>query len=98
MRGPLFPRWIRAGAAVAALLLLASCGTAPKKAESVTGGKYYLDDGPPESVPDNLAQIPDAVPGDEAFHRFANRPYTVMGRSLGNSSGRGVPRKSRRSE
>jgi rare lipoprotein A len=63
-------------------LLLASCGTAPKKVESIPGGKYYADDGPPDSVPDNLAQIPDAVPRDEAFHRFANRPYTVMGRSF----------------
>lgn len=82
MRGLPFPAWIRAGAAVAALLLLASCGMAPKKAESIPGGKYYADDGPPDSVPDNLAQIPDAVPRDEAFHRFANRPYTVMGRSF----------------
>ena len=42
-------------------------------------GKYYSDDGPPLSVPDNLAQIPDAVPRDEPFHRYANRPYTVFG-------------------
>jgi rare lipoprotein A len=65
-------------------LVLASCGTAPKKAETAPGGggKYYSDDGPPDSVPDNLAQIPDAVPRDEPFHRFANRPYTVMGRSF----------------
>ncbi len=68
---------------MAAMLLLASCGMSPKKAETVPGGgKYYTDDGPPASVPDNLAQIPDAVPRDEPFHRFANRPYTVMGRSF----------------
>jgi rare lipoprotein A len=59
-------------------LVLASCGTAPKKAE---GGKYYQDDGPPEAVPPNLAETPDAVPRDEPFHRFANRPYTVFGQT-----------------
>ena len=68
-------------------LLLAACGSAPKKAEAPapatpgTFGKYYSDDGPPETVPENLAQIPDAVPRDEPFHRFANRPYTVFGQT-----------------
>ena len=81
MRRSLFQGWIRAAAALTVLLLLASCGTAPKKVESTPGGKYYADDGPPESVPGNLAEIPDAVPREEPFHRFANRPYTVMGRS-----------------
>ena len=57
------------------MLLAAACGTAPKS------GKYYSDDGPPESVPDNLAHIPDATPRDEPFHRFANRPYTVFGQT-----------------
>ena len=61
-------------------LFLAACGTAPKKAEAPSG-KYYLDDGPPESVPENLAQVPDAVPRDEPFHKFANRPYTVFGQT-----------------
>lgn len=54
--------------------ILAACGTAPKKS-----AKYYLDDGPPESVPENLADLPDAVPRDEPYHKFANRPYTVFG-------------------
>ena len=44
-------------------------------------GKYYLDDGPPDRVPGNLMEIPHAVPRDEPFHRFANRPYTVFGRT-----------------
>jgi rare lipoprotein A len=57
------------------MLLVAACGTAPKP------GKYYADDGPPETIPDNLAQIPDATPRDEPFHRFANRPYTVFGQT-----------------
>jgi rare lipoprotein A len=68
--------WIPAFAGMTiAALLVSSCGTVPKS------GKYYSDDGPPESVPDNLAQIPDATPRDEPFHRFANRPYTVFGQT-----------------
>jgi rare lipoprotein A len=55
-------------------LVLAACGSAPQKSP-----KYYLDDGPPDSAPGNLSDIPDAVPRDEPFHKFANRPYTVFG-------------------
>jgi rare lipoprotein A len=65
-------------------MLLPACGTAPKVAEPAkpgTFGKYYSDDGPPLVVPDNLAQVPDAVPRDEPFHKFANRPYTVFGQT-----------------
>jgi rare lipoprotein A len=70
--------------AAAVMILVAGCGSTPTKTTSTpdkpgTFGKYYADDGPPESVPGNLAEIPDAVPRDEPFHRFANRPYTVFG-------------------
>ena len=61
-------------------LALAGCEIAPRKSSTV-GGKYYLDDGPPDTVPGGLEDIPDAVPRDEPFHRFANRPYTVFGRT-----------------
>jgi rare lipoprotein A len=61
-------------------LILAACATAPKVTPPAAG-KYYLDDGPPEVVPDGLAEVPDAVPRDEPFHRFANRPYTVFGQT-----------------
>lgn len=47
----------------------------PKK-----GGGYYLDDGPGDNPPGNLDAIADAVPRDEPLHRFANRPYSVLGR------------------
>ncbi len=60
-----------------ALSVLAGCATTPKP--KTTSPKYYSDDGPPEVVPDNLASIPNAVPRDEPFHRYANRPYTVFG-------------------
>lgn len=45
------------------------------------GGAYYKDDGPGEEIPDNLDEIPDAVPRLEPLHRFANRPYVVLGKS-----------------
>jgi peptidoglycan lytic transglycosylase len=41
--------------------------------------KYYKDDGPGESPPDNVEAIPDAIPRLEALHRSANRPYSVLG-------------------
>lgn len=43
-------------------------------------GAYYKDDGPGDA-PANLDQIPDAVPRAEPLHRFANRPYTVLGQN-----------------
>ncbi len=45
------------------------------------GGAYYKDDGPGDEVPENLDQIPDAQPRVEALHRFANRPYVVLGKA-----------------
>ena len=45
------------------------------------GGAYYKDDGPGDEVPDNLDDIPDAQPQLEPLHRFANRPYVVLGKS-----------------
>lgn len=45
------------------------------------GGGYYKDDGPGDDIPDNLDEIPDAEPRLEPLHRFANRPYVVLGKS-----------------
>lgn len=45
------------------------------------GGAYYKDDGPADEIPDNLDDIPDAVPRLEPLHRFANNPYVVLGKS-----------------
>lgn len=65
--------------------LLAGCSSMPRSktptppADSRTGGGYYLDDGPGANPPASLSEIPDAVPRDEPLHRFANRPYEVMG-------------------
>lgn len=45
-----------------------------------SSSKYYADDGPPASLPEDLYNVPDAIPKLEPLHRFANRPYTVLGR------------------
>lgn len=42
-------------------------------------GAYYLDDGPGDAPPD-LSAIPDAQPVAEPLHRFANNPYSVLGK------------------
>jgi rare lipoprotein A len=44
------------------------------------GGGYYQDDGPGDNPPPDLDAIPDAVPRSEPPHRFANKPYSVLGR------------------
>ena len=54
-------------------IAVAGCGTIAKR------NPYYADDGPPDKVPDGLEKVPDAVPHDEPFNAFANRPYTVFG-------------------
>jgi rare lipoprotein A len=76
-------------------LLLAACGSQPPRAPAESaavppgptlpkpapkGGGYYQDDGPGERIPEDLAAVPDAEPRAEPLHRYANRPYTVLGR------------------
>lgn len=59
-----------------------SAPPAPRKpVVSKRGGAYYKDDGPADVIPDNLDSIPDAQPRPEPLHRFANRPYVVLGKS-----------------
>ena len=57
-------------------------GEAPKsegqKVET-EDGKYYLDDGPPEVSPEELANIPDARPKPETIIPATTRPYKVLG-------------------
>jgi rare lipoprotein A len=45
------------------------------------GGGYYQDDGPGDNPPPNLDAIPDAEPRAEPLNKFANNPYTVLGRT-----------------
>jgi len=75
-------------AAVLLATLLAACGTAPKiepppspPVASSGSSKYYKDDGPGDNPPANLDTLPDATPRLELLHRFANRPYVVLGRA-----------------
>lgn len=60
----------------------AAAKPAPQKPQYTLkrGGGFYQDDGPGDSVPDNLDAIPDAQPRAEQLHRFANRPYSVLGK------------------
>ena len=53
----------------------------PGTIKAKQGGGYYKDDGPGDEIPDNLDEIPDAQPRSEPLHRFANRPYIVLGKS-----------------
>jgi rare lipoprotein A len=50
-------------------------GTAAKK------GGYYLDDGPGDNPPADLASIPDAVPRGEPLRPANMRPYVALGKS-----------------
>jgi rare lipoprotein A len=86
------PATLRRRAVLAACaLLLAACGTSPPKPASPASSpsslpplsaKYYSNDGPGDSPPADLDGIPDALPKSEPLHRFANRPYTVLGQDF----------------
>lgn len=58
-------------------------------------GGYLTGDGPGADTPSNLDSIPDAVPRAEPLHRYANRPYSALGKTYtplqttGNYSERG---------
>ena len=69
-----------------AMLALAGCGSTPKKTSGSTSastksGSYYLDDGPGPNPPANLDSIADAVPRNDPYHRGANKPYAVFGKT-----------------
>ncbi len=76
------------------LALLSACSSIPRRATNTTaaskpaaaapapaGGKYLAGDGPGADVPANLDSIPDAVPKAEPLHRYANRPYSALGKT-----------------
>src|SRR4051812_34017488 len=45
------------------------------------GGAFYKDDGPGGRLPDNLDNIQTPNPKHEPLHRYANRPYRLLGKS-----------------
>jgi rare lipoprotein A len=49
-------------------------------AKSGRGG-YYQDDGPGDSPPDNLADVPDADVRNDPLLPYSNRPYVVFGKT-----------------
>ena len=51
----------------------------PAPAIKYSGG-FYKDDRPGDKPPDDIDAIPDAIPKAEPLHRFANNPYSVLGR------------------
>ncbi len=68
-------------------LILSGCSTTPTskvaskkagKSKSKKGGGYYLDDGPMDDIPDNLMDVPDAVPKVEPIRRATSKPYVVF--------------------
>ena len=75
-------------------LLLVACGgntevkpsanepvRASELAKPKKSGGYYLDDGPGDNPPANIAMIPDAVPRVEPLLARANKPYMALGNS-----------------
>jgi len=72
-----------------ALALLSACSTSPQrpatsaaeKPVATQGGGYLAGDGPGADAPANLDSIPDAVPKPEPLHRYANRPYSALGKT-----------------
>jgi rare lipoprotein A len=45
-------------------------------------GAFYKDDGPMADFPANLDQVLEPTPRWEPLHKWANRPYTVLGLSF----------------
>ena len=79
--------------AAALIIFVAGCGSVlkgdpPGKNTSASGavssakkrGGYYLDDGPGENPPVDLASIPDAIPRDEPLRPANMRPYSALGK------------------
>lgn len=78
--------------ASACALVLSGCSSTPKtsgkvaskkagKIKSQKGGGYYLDDGPMDEIPENLMEVPDAVPRVESIRAATARPYVVFGQT-----------------
>ncbi|MDD4912907.1 MAG: septal ring lytic transglycosylase RlpA family protein [Sideroxydans sp.] len=56
-------------------------GNVTSAKQPAVGGGYLAGDGPSADTPANLDAIPDAVPKAEPLHRYANRPYSALGKN-----------------
>ena len=72
-------------------------GPGSKPAATPSGGGYLPGDGPgADAASVNIDAIPDAVPKAEPLHRYANRPYSALGKTYtplqapGNYKQRGI--------
>lgn len=65
----------------AAPVVDAASGPGAKSTRAPSGGGYLAGDGPGADTPSNLDSIPDAVPRAEPLHRYANRPYSALGKT-----------------
>lgn len=73
---------------IACSLILASCGGSPVVKPAPSGsnntssnnGGYYSNDGPHETIPNHLDNIPDAVPKIEPLHKYSTKPYLALGK------------------
>jgi len=88
---------------IVSAILVTACGTTQKSkpGASVTSpplssGGYLPGDGPGTEIPGNLDSVADPVPKVEPLHRYANRPYTALGKTytpqttIGNYKERGI--------
>lgn len=94
---------------LASFALLSACSNIPRRdanapakskpaaaPAAIGGGKYLAGDGPGADAPSNLDSLPDAVPKAEPLHRYANRPYSALGKTYtplqatGNYKERGI--------
>jgi rare lipoprotein A len=77
---------------LAGLAVLSACSDIPRRetgqtpskpaaSTAQTGGGYLAGDGPGTDVPANLDSIPDAVPRAEPLYKYANRPYSALGKT-----------------
>ncbi|MEW9899625.1 septal ring lytic transglycosylase RlpA family protein [Chitinivorax sp. PXF-14] len=53
--------------------------TTPAIKPGKNGGAFWLDDGPPESVPVDLSKVTEPEPRIEPLNKFANNPYSRFG-------------------
>lgn len=58
-----------------------SSATTVKSGIAAKKGGYYLDDGPGDNPPADLASIPDAIPRNEPLRQVNMRPYVALGKS-----------------